>query len=86
MFGQQVQPVTELSGTEAKCLFVVAYDAERLIHQIRHVIPEGTKCISLDEARLPEAMLTNPTHYLASLNFATNFAFFRDRDGLHAGP
>ena len=83
IFGQQVQPVSELSGTKAKFLFVIAYDAERLIHQIEHLVPQGTKCISLDQARLPEGMLTNPSRYLSSLNFATNFAFFRDRDGLH---
>ena len=83
IFGRQARPVSELSGMEAKFLFVVAYDAERLIHQIEHLVPQGTKCISLDEARLPEGMLTNPTDYLASLNFATNFAFFRDRDGFH---
>ncbi len=38
---------------------------------------------SLDDARLPDDMLTNPRRYLDTLNFATNFAFFRDRDGHH---
>ena len=83
ILGQHAQPVSEIPGTKAKFLFVVAYDAERLIHQIQHLVPQGTKCISLDEARLPQSMLTNRTRYLASLNFATNFAFFRDRDGFH---
>ena len=39
--------------------------------------------LTLDEARLSQtALLTNPRRYLDRLNFATNFAFFRDADGL----
>ena len=38
--------------------------------------------VTLDEARLPAALLTNPRRYLDRLNFATNFCFFRDQDGL----
>ena len=32
--------------------------------------------------RLPDDLLTNRARYLDKLNFATNFAFFRDADGL----
>jgi hypothetical protein len=38
--------------------------------------------VTLDRARLPEALLTNRRTYLDRLNFATNYAFFRDKDGL----
>ena len=38
--------------------------------------------MTLDAARLPEALLSNPVRYLDRLNFATNFAFFRDAGGL----
>ena len=38
--------------------------------------------VTLDEVKLPAAMLTNRARYLDKLNFATNFAFFRDADGL----
>jgi len=34
----------------------------------------------LDEARIPVGMLSVPDRYLNKLNFATNFAFFRDDD------
>ncbi len=37
---------------------------------------------TLDEARLPDRLLTNPRRYLDRLNFATNFAFFREQGGL----
>src|SRR3546814_15462635 len=33
--------------------------------------------------RLDDSMLTNRRNYLDPINFATNFAFFRDGDGLH---
>ena len=39
IFGQRTQPVSALSGTRAKTLFVVAYDADSLIHQIQHLLP-----------------------------------------------
>ena len=32
--------------------------------------------------KLPDALLTNRARYLDKLNFATNFVFFRDADGL----
>ena len=38
--------------------------------------------VTLDALRLPEAMLTVAGRYLDRLNFATNFAFFRDEGGL----
>ncbi len=81
--GRQVQPVTELPGCDVKTLFVACFDARRLLDQVRHLIPEGVTVVTLDDIRLPDEMLTNTRHYLNPLNFATNFAFFRDADGQH---
>jgi hypothetical protein len=39
--------------------------------------------VTLDAARLPDAMLSNRARYLDPLNFATNFALFRDDDLMH---
>src|SRR5262249_24934968 len=36
-----------------------------------------------DALRLPGRLITNAQRYLDSLNFATNFAFFRDAGGKH---
>jgi hypothetical protein len=82
-FSAAAQPVTELPASKAKTLFVVAFDAARSIDHIRHLVPTGTSIVSLDEAKLPREMLGNPLRYLDPLNFATNFAFFRDADRLH---
>ncbi|HYB08466.1 MAG TPA: hypothetical protein VEJ16_02205 [Alphaproteobacteria bacterium] len=82
-FGATAQPVTELPASKAKTLFIVAFDAARAIDHIRHLAPRDMAIVSLDDAKLPREMLSNPRHYLDPLNFATNFAFFRDTDGLH---
>lgn len=81
--GLIAQPVTALTESKARTLLVTAFDAARLIDHIRHLIPAGMQVHSLDALRLPEALLTDKRRYLNPLNFATNFAFFRDSKGLH---
>ena len=81
--GRQVQPVTDMPACDVKTLFVACFDARRLLDQVRHLIPEDVSVVTLDDIRLPDEMLTNTRHYLNPLNFATNFAFFRDADGQH---
>jgi hypothetical protein len=83
LFGRRAQPVTELPGSGARIVLVTAFDAGRPIEQIRHLLPPGAEVLSLDALRLPEEMLTNRRNYLDPLNFATNFAFFRDEAGRH---
>lgn len=78
VLGQRVRPVTDLAGSAAKQVFVLAFDAERPVSHMRHLVPDGAAIVTLDEMRIPDAMLTNRRRYLDTLNFATNFAFFRD--------
>ncbi|MGH7044388.1 MAG: hypothetical protein ACREFY_19970, partial [Acetobacteraceae bacterium] len=54
----------------------------RLAARVAPFAPAWAELATLDVARIPEALLTVPGHYLDRLNFATNFAFFRDADGL----
>lgn len=81
--GCPAQPVTEIAEANVSTVLVAAFDADRLIDHIRHLIPEGTTIESFDSLKLDEALLTNKRTYLDTANFATNFAFFRDSDGLH---
>jgi len=81
--GHATRPVTELAGSGADLVFVTAFDAERLVQQVAHLLPAGAETVSLDVLRLDPSLLTNPRNYLDPLNFATNFAFFRDCDGMH---
>jgi hypothetical protein len=63
-------------------VLVAAFEAGRVVERVRPFLPQGARVVTLDEAKLPAPLLTNPARYLDRLNFATNFAFFRDQDGL----
>jgi hypothetical protein len=63
-------------------VLIAAFDAQKIAARIASLVPAGAKVITLDEVRLPSSLLSLPTRYLDRLNFATNFAFFRDADGL----
>ena len=79
----RARPVTEMRNARVKTIFVAAYDVDRIRAQFAHLIPEEATLVSLDELKLPEEFLTNKRNYLDPLNFATNFAFFREEDGHH---
>ena len=83
ILGYNAQPVTDLPQSGANVVLVTAFDADRLMDHIRHLLPVGVALLSLDALRLPVAMLTNPNRYLDPLNFATNFGFLRDGNGQH---
>ena len=81
--GCEARPVTELPGCTASTLLVTAFDADRLMDHVRHLFPEALTVVSLDEIRLPTEWLSNRRNYLDPLNFATNFALFRDESDRH---
>ena len=83
VLGHAARPVTELARCRARAVFVAAFDAERVLLQMRPYLPDGAVIFSLDAMRVPADCLTNSRTYLDPLNFATNFAFFRDAGGLH---
>jgi hypothetical protein len=83
VLGRIAQPVTDLARSTAPLILVTAFDAERAIAQLQSMRPNHAEILSLDAMRIPEERLTNRCRYLDPLNFATNFAFFRDADGLH---
>jgi hypothetical protein len=76
------RPLTALSQAAAGSVLVAAFDAGRIAARLQPFVPQGAAIATLDEARLPDAMLTNPRRYLDRLNFSTNFSFFREQDGL----
>ncbi|MDE1920939.1 MAG: hypothetical protein KGJ09_08170 [Candidatus Omnitrophica bacterium] len=83
LFGKNAQPVTALKNTDADAVFVSAFDAARLVAQIRHLLPQGIRVYSFDDVRLADEFLSNTRNYLDPLNFATNFVFFREEAGHH---
>ncbi len=82
ILGCPARPVTELSRAAAGAVFVAAFDAGRIAAQLGPYLPEGARVFTLDAMRIPAERLTSRRAYLDPLNFATNFVFFRDADGL----
>jgi hypothetical protein len=83
VLGCSTKPVTDLASSRAESILIAAFDAERLIEQFATYLPVGAQVLSLDTLRLPDRRLTNRRNYLDPLNFATNFALFRDGPDLH---
>ncbi len=83
VLGCRARPLNDLAGCRAASVLIAAFDAERLMRQLQPLLPAAAQPISLDAMRLPNARLSNPRRYLDPLNFATNFAFFRDTGALH---
>jgi hypothetical protein len=83
ILGRPAAPISELAGSNARSVFVAAFDAGWLIAHLQPFFPEGARIFSLDAMRIPSARLTKRHAYLNPLNFSTNFAFFRDSDRLH---
>ncbi|MBV9757982.1 MAG: hypothetical protein JO047_13085 [Alphaproteobacteria bacterium] len=80
--GHVLRPITALGEAVAASVLIAAFDAARIRTRIAHLMRPGQDVASLDDARLPEPMLTVPRRYLDKLNFATNHVFFRDAGGL----
>ncbi|MGH7110494.1 MAG: hypothetical protein ACREFK_08695 [Stellaceae bacterium] len=82
VLSRKARPASEIGACGARAVLVAAFDAERAAAQIAPYLPEGTACFTLDRMRIPAERLTNPRRYLDPLNFATNFSFFREAEGL----
>ncbi len=80
--GMAARPLVELASAAAAGVLIASFDAARVAERIAPSLPRGAQVFTLDEARLPDALRTNKTRSLDRLNYATNFAFFRDHDGL----
>jgi hypothetical protein len=75
--------VPALARSGARAVLIAAFDADRLIAQLGPFLPANCDLFSLDAMRIPAERLTNPRSYLDPLNFATNFALFRDTGTIH---
>jgi hypothetical protein len=76
--GHVARALTELPQAGVRSVLVAGFDAGRVAGRLSALLPPGAGLLTLDEAKLPEAMLTNKARYLDAVNFATNFVFFRD--------
>jgi hypothetical protein len=76
--GHIARPLTDLPESRAASVLIASFDAARLAARIRPFLPPAAEVITLDGAKLPPELTTNPARYLDAVNFATNFVFFRD--------
>ncbi len=80
--GMTAQPLTALATSGVNTVLIAAFDAGKIVDRILHLLPPDAAVVTLDQARLPAALMSVPGRYLDKLNFATNFAFFRDDGAL----
>ena len=78
--GCLARPLTDLPAMGAATVLIAAFDVARAAARIRAMLPASASVVTLDEAKIPAGLLSVPSRYLDKLNFATNFAFFRDDD------
>jgi hypothetical protein len=76
------RPLTELKASGSGTVLIAAFDDGKMAERIGGLVPSGADVVTLSEARLPDRLLSIRSRYLDKLNFATNFAFFRDAEGL----
>ena len=77
------EAVTALPDSGADLLFVPSFGAKIEMAAIGGLLPSGCELVTLDSMRLPERMLSDLSHYLSPMNFATNLSWFRDSDDGH---
>ena len=82
VLGKRSRPLSDLAGTAPAALFVAAFDARRLAPHLA-ALASGAALFGFDDLRIDEGWISNPRRYVDPLNFATNFAFFRDGGGHH---
>ncbi len=83
VLGHRTRPITQLQDGKTRNLLIADFESQRLVGQIAPLMPPEVKIVSFASLRLPETMLSNTRNYLDPLNFATNFAFFRDSPSAH---
>lgn len=81
--GFAARPLTALADSTAPLVFVGEFDSALNASRLGPYLPEAAKIAGLDSLRLGPEWLTNPAQYLDPLNFASDFLFFRDAEGLH---
>ncbi|MCW2266632.1 hypothetical protein M2305_002579 [Gluconobacter cerinus] len=78
-FGGAKQALLELPDTEADIILALSFDDVKMRGRLGKLL-NGRTLHTLAPARLPDDMIVRGRPYLDKLNFATNFAFFRDDD------
>jgi hypothetical protein len=83
ILGQAAKPVNALAAGGFGAILIADFDTADTEARIRSLYSPDVPVFSFDQIRLSGDMLTDARRYLSTLNFATNFVFFRDEGGQH---
>jgi len=83
VLGQVAKPVNVLAEGGFGAILIADFDASETEARLHSLFAPNVPVFSFDSLRLEDDMLTEKKRYLSTLNFATNFVFFRDEGGQH---
>ena len=78
-FGGTLRALVDLPVTEADAILALSFEDAKMRTRLKG-LQNGRDLYTLAPARLPDEMLVAGRPYLDKLNFATNFAFFRETE------
>lgn len=78
-FGRKKHALIDLPSVEADSVLALSFEQAKMDTRLGDLLC-GRSLHTLEKMRLPETFLPYRRPYLDKLNFATNFAFFRDDD------
>ncbi|GAP24354.1 hypothetical protein GLF_1236 [Gluconobacter frateurii NBRC 101659] len=78
-FGGTRKALVDLPHVDADIILALSFDDAKMRGRLGSLL-NGRDLYTLAPARLPDDMIVRGRPYLDKLNFATNFAFFRDDD------
>ena len=78
-FGGTLRALVDLPTTEADVILALSFEDAKMRTRLKGLL-NGRELQTLAPARLPDDMLVKGRPYLDKLNFATNFAFFRETE------
>ncbi|QDH17856.1 adenine nucleotide alpha hydrolase family protein [Swingsia samuiensis] len=78
-FGGIKKALVDLPLIESDVIFALSFEDAKMKHRLTP-LAQNRSIHTLQSARLPEHMIPSGKPYLNKLNFATNFAFFRENE------
>lgn len=78
----KLELISEIDAS-VKRLLIISFDSQRYRDHIKHLLSSDCEIIDLESLKLPEHMISDRFDYLSPLNFSTNFAWFKSKDGVH---
>ena len=84
VLGYRAAPVTELADSGARAVFIAAFDAERMMAQLKPYVPAGAQVFSLDAMRIPAEPLSPSTKSSVSTRSKSPVPMFSRRLALES--